>query len=86
MAIATEPATEVHEIDVSSIKPVKQVPWTENVVSGDRTCQGLKSRNRVWQLLGGGGSYGQTERHDQAHRGRAGSSPTLRNTAPGRGL
>ena len=39
MAIATEPQL----VDLSSIKTVKQVPYTEYFVSGHRTCQGCES-------------------------------------------
>lgn len=41
MAIATQPSPDL--IDLSSIKTVKQVPYTEYFVSGHRTCQGCES-------------------------------------------
>jgi pyruvate ferredoxin oxidoreductase beta subunit len=41
MTIAAEPTTEL--VDLSSIKTVKQVPYTEYFVSGHRTCQGCES-------------------------------------------
>ena len=41
MAIATQPPAEL--VDLSSIKTVKQVPYTEYFVSGHRTCQGCES-------------------------------------------
>ena len=40
MAIATNPS---ELVDLSSIKTVKQVPYTEYFVSGHRTCQGCES-------------------------------------------
>src|SRR5919197_69749 len=40
MAIETQPA---ELVDLSSIKTVRQVPYTEYFVSGHRTCQGCES-------------------------------------------
>ncbi|MBV9329777.1 MAG: pyruvate synthase [Chloroflexi bacterium] len=41
MSLTVTPASEL--VDLSSIKTVKQVPYTEYFVSGHRTCQGCES-------------------------------------------
>ena len=41
MTLTATPPTEL--VDLSSIKTVKQVPYTEYFVSGHRTCQGCES-------------------------------------------
>ncbi|MBV9171090.1 MAG: pyruvate synthase, partial [Chloroflexi bacterium] len=41
MTLTTTPPTDL--VDLSSIKTVKQVPYTEYFVSGHRTCQGCES-------------------------------------------
>src|SRR5207248_9364406 len=41
MTLTANPPTDL--VDLSSIKTVKQVPYTEYFVSGHRTCQGCES-------------------------------------------
>ena len=41
MTLTATPPTDL--VDLSSIKTVKQVPYTEYFVSGHRTCQGCES-------------------------------------------
>src|ERR1700716_512202 len=41
MTLTAPPPTDL--VDLSSIKTVKQVPYTEYFVSGHRTCQGCES-------------------------------------------
>jgi pyruvate/2-oxoacid:ferredoxin oxidoreductase beta subunit len=41
MSLTVTPPSEL--VDLSSIKTVKQVPYTEYFVSGHRTCQGCES-------------------------------------------